>query len=136
MSQAAALPLDDASELTRSAWELLEAEKNDLGLPNLNIQPVKDFLTAVEQNPTTLAERQAILDQAALLFNDLYPHLPFKTDIYHFTRPQDFLDQNVRPQVESLSESDFHDFMVAAFSLVRDAHTLYVKPSPFQGAVA
>lgn len=136
MTPAAAVPFDDASTLTFRAWDVLEAEKIDLGLPGLSIQPVDFFLKAAEQNPTTSAERELIVDQAALMFNHLYPHLPFKTDIYHFIHPQDFLDQNVRPQLADLGESDFHDFVVAAFSLVRDAHTLYVKPSPFRGAVA
>ncbi len=136
MTQTATVPFDDASELTRRAWDLLEAEKTDLGLPNLAIRPYDVFRAAAEQNPTTSAERELILDQAELIFNHLYPHLPFKTDIYHFIHPQEFLDQNVRPQTETLGECDFHDFVVAAFSLVRDAHTLYVKPSPFRGAVA
>ena len=137
MSSAAAVPFDDATNLTRQAWDLLEAERNDLGLPALAIQPVDSFVNAAEQNPTTCAERESIMDQAALMFNHLYPHLPFKTDIYHFIHPwQDFLDQNVRPTCGTLGESDFHDFIVAAFSLVRDAHTLYVKPSPYRDAVA
>jgi hypothetical protein len=133
---AAAVPFDDASDLTRKAWDLLVAEKADLGLPDLFIQSVGDFLEAAARNPTTSAERELILDQVALMFDHLYPHLPFKTDIYHFIHPQDFLNENVRPQFADLGESDFHDFVVAAFSLVRDAHTLYVKPSPFRGAVA
>jgi hypothetical protein len=136
MTSAAQVPFDDASTLTFRAWDVLEAEKNDLGLPDLSIQPVDLFLKAAEQNPTSGAERELIMDQAALMFNHLYPHLPFKTDIYHFLHPQDFLDQNVRPGFDTLSEADFHDLVVAAFSLVRDAHTLYVKPSPFRGAMA
>jgi hypothetical protein len=136
MTPAAAVPFDDAHALTLGAWDFLEAEKDALGLPGLAVQPVDSFLKAAEQNRTTSAERELIMDQAALMFDHLYPHLPFKTDIYHFIHPQDFINQNLRPGFDSLGESDFHDFVVAAFSLVRDAHTLYVKPSPFRGAVA
>ncbi|HWC96008.1 MAG TPA: S41 family peptidase [Candidatus Sulfopaludibacter sp.] len=127
---------EDASSITTRAWDILLAQKNQLGLTNLAIQPFADFLAAAEQNPTTAAERQIILDQAILLFRNLYPHMPFKTDIYHFLHPADYLAQAVIPQFQSLGESDFHDFIVAAFSLVRDAHSLYGKPSPFRGSVA
>ena len=137
MTPAARVAFDDGCDLTRQAWGLLQAEKNDLGMPDLAIQPVDVFLkTAAAQTPTTTAERELILDQAALIFNHLYPHLPFKTDLYHFIHPQDYLAQNVRPFFAKLDEATFHDYVVGAFSLVRDAHTLYVKPSPFQGAVA
>ena len=136
MAQPARALVEDASELTRQAWHLLEAEGNDLGLPHLHIQPVLDFVRAAEQHRTSIADRQTILDQAVLIFDHLYPHMPFKMEIYHFTHPSDYLRQQVQADLDNLSEIDFHSRVLAAFSLVRDAHTLYGLPSPYRGAVA
>jgi hypothetical protein len=135
LADAAPIPLD-GSELTFQAWKLLEAEKDALGIPELHIQPVLPFRDAADRNPTTLEERQAILDQASLMFEHLYPHLPFKLDHFIFAKPVEFIDQHIRTQLAQLSETRFHSFVIAAFSLVRDAHTLYGLPSPYRGAVA
>lgn len=135
MTQPAASCVDDGSPLVEQAVKLLQAVMKKAGV-DLAIEPVADFLAAAEKTPTAQEARLKILTQATLMFNHLYPHMPFKTEIYHFTHPSDFLAQNVTPKVDSLGEWEFHDWVVAAFSLVRDAHTLYVKPSPFKNAVA
>ncbi|HWC96009.1 MAG TPA: S41 family peptidase [Candidatus Sulfopaludibacter sp.] len=132
----AVLPFEDASDLVRQSWDYLISQREALGLPDLAIHPVADFLLAAEQDPTSVEERQEILEQTSLMFEHLYPHMPFKKDIYHFPHPAEYLTENVLPVLADLTESDFHDFVVAAFSLVRDAHSLYGKPSPFRGAVA
>jgi len=124
----------DASDATRLAWTWLLSQKQQLGLPDLAIEPVADFVRRANQNPTTIEERRLIIDQATLMFDHVYPHMPFKQEIYHFLHPSDFL--RTIPPLDQLSETDFHDFVIAGFSLVRDAHTLYGKPSPFRGAVA
>ncbi|MEO8371339.1 MAG: S41 family peptidase [Candidatus Solibacter sp.] len=108
----------------------------DLGVKNLAIGPLDKFLAEANQHPPTIADRTQILDQAALMLNNLYPHLPFKLEEFRFTHPVDWLEQNVRPFLTTLNETDFHGLVIAAFSLVRDAHTLYGLPSPFRGAVA
>jgi hypothetical protein len=136
MAAAAPTP-DDGSELTFQAWRLLESESRALLLSDSPIQPILDFRAAADRNPTTREERTAILDQAALLFHHLYPHLPFKLDRFDFAKPVDFIDQHIRTQLDDdLDETRFHSFVLAAFSLVRDAHTSYALPSPYKGAVA
>ena len=127
MSENAQPPIFDASDLTTKAWRLLEADSKELQL-NIIVRPVLDFLSDIEEAPTSAADRRLILEQAMLIFDKIYPHMPFKTDLYHFTHPSDFLRQNVESQVDNLSELDFHSWMIAAFSLVRDAHTLYGTP--------
>jgi hypothetical protein len=128
--------VDDATELTIEAWRVLENEQGALGLSDLRIQPAGDFIASAERNPTTPAERTAILDQAALLFTHLYPHLPFKAEIYNMQNPVEWMEQNLRPHVATLSERDFHSSMIDMFTLVCDPHTLYGLPSPYRGAVA
>ncbi len=136
MTQPDPIGVEDGTELTRQAWALLQTEGKDVGLPDLLIQPISDFLQAAEQHRTTRAEREVILDQASLIFDHLYPHMPFKTEIYQFTHPSEYMREQLRPDLDSMSEIDFHSRMIAAFSLVRDAHTLYGLPSPYRGAVA
>ena len=124
------------TKLTRQAWHLLEADAKTLGLPDLHIRPISDFLDTAEQHRTSVADRQAIIDQATLMFDHLYPHMPFKRNIYRFTHPSDFLRTEVQPALEFMSEIDFHTGVLDAFSRVRDAHTLYGLPSPYRGAIA
>jgi hypothetical protein len=136
VAQPVPILIEDGTELTHNAWRLLEAEGRDLGLPDLHVVPISDFFQAAEQNRTSIEDRKAILDQATLMFDHLYPHMPFKTELYHFTHPSDYLNQNVLPNIDTLGETEFHAQMTSAFSLVRDAHTLYGLPSPFRRAVA
>lgn len=136
MAQSVAALMDDGSELTRQAWRLLEAEAKDLGLESLRIQPISEFLEAAEQHSTSVADRRTILDQAVLIFDHLYPHRTFKQSIYKLEHPSDYIQREILPHIEEIGELDFHTRVIAAFALVRDAHTLYGLPSPYRGAVA
>ncbi len=123
-------PAEDGTEITQQAWQNLQANAG------LRVQPILDFVRDADQHRTSLGDRQALVDQAALMFDHLYPHMPFKAELYQLTHPSDYLRAKVQPALETLSETDFHAQMIAAFSLVRDAHTLYGLPSPYRGAVA
>ncbi len=142
----------DANDLTVQAWRFLDSEMVKLGTPLQpvfpDIPPPKDvpstFMSRVgyilsardiaDSMPSSTAERLAIIDQAELLFK-LYPHMPYKTDRFHFVHPQVYLD-NARAEVETATETQFHAWMLAAFSVVRDAHTVYGLPSPYRGLTA
>jgi hypothetical protein len=130
VAQTGPVPAEDGSETTQQAWQNLEAKAG------LRVRPILDFVRDADQHRTSLADRQALLDQATLMFDHLYPHMPFKAELYQLTHPSDYLRASVQPAIESLSETDFHAQMISAFSLVRDAHTLYGLPSPYRGAVA
>ena len=97
--------------------------------------PIQKFRELAERNPTTPKERKAIIEQAELLINHLYPHLPFKRDIYSFI-PKTDLFAKPRTAVRIPSEIAFQKEMLDAFSVVRDAHTTYGLPTPFNGALA
>ena len=92
MAKPAPTVVDDASALTFEAWKILKQE-----VPGLETRPVLDFLREADADPTKPEYRKVILDQAVLMFNHLYPHMPFKTDIYHFRHPSEFLETDVRP---------------------------------------
>src|SRR5579863_6300407 len=130
MAQPGSVPAEDGTEITRQAWQNLQATAG------LRVQPILDFVRDADQHRTSPGDRQALVDQATLMFDHLYPHMPFKAELYQLTHPSDYLRAKVQPAVETLSETDFHAQMIAAFSLVRDAHTLYGLPSPYRGAVA
>jgi hypothetical protein len=82
------------------------------------------------------AKRELILDQAELLFRDLYCHRPFKEKKYPGARPLEKLAAIRQKFDESVSDADFHLSALRAFACVRDSHTVYGMPHPFRGAVA
>jgi hypothetical protein len=123
-------------KLTERAWRFLEREMAAAGKPLPEpVGPVLEFMAAADADPSSLEERLAIVDQAELLFDHLYSHMPFKTRVFGPVHPRDFL-RDARTVGLSETETQFHSRMVAAFSIVRDAHTIYGLPSPYRGATA
>jgi hypothetical protein len=122
--------------LTFAAWRLLESEADQFGVPGLQVKPVTEFLQQTEQHRTSVGDRQVIAQQAIVMFDHLYPHMPFKAEIYGLEHPSAYLRREVLPPLAELSEIDFQTRMIEAFSLVRDAHTLYGLPAPYRAAVA
>src|SRR5215831_11182280 len=116
--------------LARLSWQWLREHGAS------SVQPLEEFLAAANRNPTPVADRARILDQASLVIESLYPHFPFKRERFRFLTPMQWFEQNVRPHLAALSETDFHGHVLAAFSLIRDAHTIYGLPSPYRGAIA
>ena len=138
-----AIAADDATTLTNQAWATLEAEAVGLGLPDLKTQTLPDFLASAEQTKMSAADKATIVDQALLIFQNLYPHLPFKKQIYDFAHPVESLTQ-VRANLTSemsgttppIGETAFHSSVIMAFDFVVDAHTVYGLPPPYRGSVA
>src|SRR4051812_49207591 len=99
MPQAVRQQSEDASELTFRTWRFLEKEMTQLGTPLLKpVAPIADFRKLAERKRTTPAERTAIVEQGRLLLEHLYPHLPFKRDIFSFI-PQAGLFEKARAAV-------------------------------------
>ena len=73
-----AVVFEDATALTRRAWAVLEREKNKLGVRNLNIHTVPEFIALAEQTRLTPVQKHQILNQAQILVSNFYAHLPFK----------------------------------------------------------
>jgi hypothetical protein len=130
------IAIEDGSTLTANVWKTLEAEGASLGLPNLKVQPLAEFLQAAEQQKIASEEKRIILDQAVLLFDHLYPHLIFKKQLLGaFTDPRENLAA-LYTQLDTLGEMDFHSHVSVAFGMVMDPHTWYGLPAPWRGAVA
>ncbi len=105
--------------------------------------------------PLELEDRKCLVDQALLLFQKTYAHLPFKRSFYGVDPVQrlrllrlrlDFqgeevadesVDEGVTDTVtREMSDLEFHREMIDIFTSVRDLHTLYMLPAPFSRCVA
>jgi len=95
---------------------------------------VREFLTQAEAEPLAPVERQRIIDQALLLLQDFYVHLPLKRAM-HACDPVQRL-RLLRNRHDNMSDRRFHDVMLDIVTSVRDLHTNYVLPRPYGGKVA
>jgi hypothetical protein len=105
---------------------------------------VRDIFSAAEtlttfwDTPTgalTLDERKLIVDQALVVIGENYVHLPLKRTI-HATDPVQAL-KNLRYRLDGMRaatmgpELTFHAELIRIFASVRDLHTIYQLPSPY-----
>jgi C-terminal processing protease CtpA/Prc len=95
-------------------------------------QTLPQFLATAGQ--LTTAQRELIVDQALVLIQDLYVHLPLKRAM-HAIDPVQRL-RLLRKRLGALSERRFHDELIGIFTELRDLHTNYVLPDPFNSRTA
>ncbi len=91
-----------------------------------------EFLAGVE--PLAIADRYQLVEQASVLLEELYVHLPLKRAM-HAIDPVQRL-RLLKRRLESLSELQFHAELAAIFRSLRDLHTVYQLPVPYRGHVA
>src|SRR5262245_2085597 len=82
----------------------------------------------------TAAERGQIVDQAQVMLESLYVHLPLKRAM-HAIDPVQRL-KLLRGHLAELSERQFHDEMIDIFTELRDLHTNYILPRPYASKTA
>lgn len=110
------------------------------GLANAAAAAAADGSTALETflgtaGSLTPAERLLIVNQAILLLEGFYVHLPLKRAM-HAVDPLQRL-RLLRHRLDQLGgETRFHAEMTAIFTSVRDLHTNYLLPSPYSDVVA
>jgi hypothetical protein len=85
-------------------------------------------------------ERQQVVDQALVLLEHYYVHLPLKRAIHAVDPVQrlkllKFQLAEMPPEMRP-SEAQFHNEMIGIFNSVRDYHTRYSLPSPYNARVA
>jgi hypothetical protein len=111
-------------------------------------EPVREQLMASAALPDflqtagalTLNERKLIVDQAILMLEQNYVHLPLKAAM-HAVNPVQRL-RLLRTRLERATtttldpEWRFHSELSEIFHSVRDLHTNYILPTPFSGKVA
>ena len=99
---------------------------------------VPDFLAGA--GTLTLPERKLMVEQALVLLEQNYVHLPLKMAM-HAVNPVQRLrllrTQLTRQTAQTMGpEWLFHREMASIFMSVRDLHTNYLLPKPFAGKVA
>jgi len=77
----------------------------------------------------TLKQREFLIDQAILMLEELYAHLPLKRAL-HATDPIQRL-RLLRLRHEALDEREFQSAMIDIFVGLRDLHTNYILPSEY-----
>jgi hypothetical protein len=82
----------------------------------------------------TAAQRTKLVDQAELMLDMLYVHLPLKRSM-HAIDPIQRL-KLLRFRLGAMSERQFHDEMIDIFVKLRDLHTNYILPSPYASKTA
>ena len=79
--------------------------------------------------PLTLRQRETVIDQAILMLEELYAHLPLKRAL-HATDPIQRL-RLLRLRHQALDEREFQSEMIDIFVGLRDLHTNYILPSAY-----
>ena len=106
-----------------------------------NAIPLTKFLKTIDQKSgLSRRERLRLLDQALLLLEMNYVHLPLKRAMHAINpiRRLKLLKFRLEEQKESEIESErqFHKRMLEIFASLRDLHTHYQLPAAFQNQMA
>ena len=111
-------------------------------------EPVRDQLATSEDLPTflagagllTLEDRKVLVDQALVLMEQNYVHLPLKVAMHAVNPVQRLRLLRTRLERQTAETMDpewmFHADLSRTFHSVRDLHTNYILPLPFSGKVA
>ena len=103
--------------------EGVEAANPQLGA----IITLPDFLATT--GTLTPAQRKTIVRQALILIDDIYVHLPLKRAM-HAVDPVQRL-KLLRRTLGTVTEREFHNEMISIFKELRDLHTNYILPVPY-----
>src|SRR5215217_7865637 len=104
-----------------------------------DIQTLKDFISSATGR-LTLDDRKIIVEQALILLERSYVHLPLKKAMHAVDPIQRLrllqlrLDETRSNQMDP--ELEFHKEMIDIFTSVRDLHTNYMLPTPFSSYFA
>jgi peptidase S41-like protein len=119
---------------------LLEAEQATKTQPSAAMRLSKFLKTFEKRGSLSRNDRLRIVEQALLLLNMNYVHLPLKRAM-HAVDPIQRL-KLLRFRLMEMKESDlptemhFHQRMMEIFATTRDLHTMYLLPAPFKDQVA
>lgn len=107
---------------------LTKAVKANLG----EIRTLAQFLSDAGQ--LSVADRLTIIEQALIMIDQTYVHLPLKRAM-HAVDPVQRL-RLVKQRAGNYTERAFHNEMILIFVHLRDLHTNYILPEPYRSHVA
>ncbi len=132
-----ALPELHGVQLSLPTDESLAEEEADRAAGPLASVELGEFLA--EQPDMPSADRLRILEQAILLLERYYVHLPMKRTRYAVDpvqRLRILAHELFHGESRGLRDLDFHREVIAAFDSMRDLHTAYRLPRPYRGKMA
>lgn len=104
------------------------------------VMPLAKFLKNIaKRSELTRRERLRIVDQALLLLEMNYVHLPLKQAMHAINPIQRLKLLKFRLETKGNELEDgmqFHRRLLEIFSSLRDLHTLYLLPTPFRDQIA
>ncbi|RXZ45990.1 S41 family peptidase [Agromyces binzhouensis] len=95
------------------------------------VRTMPEFRAHVEASPLSEAQRRTLVDQAEILIEGLYVHLPLKRAM-HAVDPLQSL-RLLRSRLPMLTEAEFHISLQRVFLGLRDLHTNYILPDRYVG---
>jgi hypothetical protein len=104
------------------------------------VEDLPTFLGESEQMVISLADMQLLVDQALILLEMFYVHMPLKRVMHAIDPVQQLrlLRQRLAQMTEEnrMSQVSFHSEMTRIFTSLRDLHTNYFLPSPYNNTIA
>jgi hypothetical protein len=100
---------------------------HDLGA----IHTLPEFRAIIESDPMTPADRETLVEQAATMIDGVYAHLLQKRAMYGSDPSQ--LLRLLQRRLPQLTDRQFHTELLRIFIDLRDLHTNYILPRPYQG---
>src|SRR5258705_12114416 len=98
-------------------------------------RPLREFLAKAAEKKLSEESRALLVDQAMLMLEGFYVHLPLKRAMYAVDPLQRL--RLLRRRLSNIeSDLDFHAEMIDIFASLHDIHTGYMLPEPFRSAVA
>jgi cytosine/adenosine deaminase-related metal-dependent hydrolase len=118
-------------ELPRLPTEGLGLADDDESIAPLSLEEL------LGRRDLTLRERRLVVQQAIVVLEQAYVHLPAKraryaVDPLQRLRLLEHRLQEVPPGSPLASDSAFHEELIGIFTLLRDLHTHYVPPQPYR----
>jgi C-terminal processing protease CtpA/Prc len=98
------------------------------------VRPIDAFRKSTEDTPLTAADRTLLVDQATDLIDGVYVHLLHKRAMYAIEPSQRL--RLLRHRLPQLTDAQFHAELLRVFIELRDLHTNYILPAPYQGPFA
>ena len=98
------------------------------------VRSIDAFRQSTEDSPLTTADRSLLVDQATALIDGVYVHLLHKRAMYAIEPSQRL--RLLRHRLPQLTDAQFHAELLRVFIELRDLHTNYILPAPYQGPFA
>lgn len=127
--------LEDARSLAEAAVQALLEQSAALNLPQLRVETLPRFLEAAQETRLSRADKELLCEQAIVVFEQFYVHLPFKRARYAID-PVQRLRLLHAQLAQPMDDLAFHAELLRVFNDMRDAHTFYGLPAPYKGAIA